>query len=222
MTWEQNIIKALEEHIGKDDKNSSSVYDSAFFQSHMKYRPIYSFIGDLMAAHLKPKSVIDWGCGCGFLLERLHGHGITDIIGVESSKEVLEFWKKELPPDLVGKLIVGDILDYDVDNQYDLAVCMEIMEHCKPEDSTKLVNIICNSASKMVWFTAAQPGQKGTNHINCQPLSFWERIFAEESDFHPDWETTYKLKQEMLVNHALCLGFPWFRDNLLVFKKEEK
>jgi len=222
MTWEQNIIKALEEHIGKDGAVNHTLYDSAFFQSHMKYRPIYSFIGDLMAAHLQPKSVIDWGCGCGFLLERLHGHGITDIIGVENSKEVLEFWKKELSPELVGKLIVGDILDHDVGKQYDLAVCMEVGEHVKEKDAGLLVYKVCGSSTKWVWWSAAQVGQKGTNHINCKPLSFWERIFAEESDFRPDWEKLYEIKQAMLVNHALCLGYNWMRDNLLVLKREEK
>ncbi|MBU0791688.1 MAG: class I SAM-dependent methyltransferase [Gammaproteobacteria bacterium] len=217
MTWEQDSIKALEEHIEKDKAVSHTLYDTAFFQSHMKYRPIYSFIADLMVAHLKLGSVIDWGCGCGFLLERLHGHGIIELMGIDGSKEVMEFWKKELPPGLVRKLVVGDIFDYGVEDQYDLAVCMEVGEHVKEKDAGLLVYKICNSSTKWIWWTAAQPGQGGTNHVNCQPISYWEDAFAEESDFRPDWEKTYEIKQAMLVNHSLCLGFPWFRDNLCLF-----
>jgi len=220
MTWEQNLIKALEEHIRKDGTVNHTLYDSAFFQSHMKYRPIYSFIGDLMAAHLQPKSVIDWGCGCGFLLESLYGHGITEVIGIEGSEEVRGFWKEELPPELVGKLLVGDILDYDVGKQYDLAVCMEVGEHVKEKDAGLLVYKVCSSSTKWIWWTEAQPGQKGTNHINCRDLCYWVSLF-EEHGFEVDWEKLYEVRQAMLQNHALCLGYNWFRDNLCLFKKND-
>jgi hypothetical protein len=116
-------------------------------------------------------------------------------------------------------LVVGDILKQDVNREYDLAVCMEVAEHISEKYASDLVKIISRSSSKYIWWTAAQPGQGGTGHINLKPLHYWSNLFEEVSDFKPDWELTYKIKQEMLKNHALVLGYPWFRDNCLIMVK---
>ena len=215
-SWESELVASLENYSVEPKKE---LYDKEFFKSHLKYRPIYGFIADIMMSQFNPKSVIDWGCGCGFLLERLHQHGIRDLVGIDGSEKVQDFWRAELPAALVAKLFVGDIIEQDVNRDYDLAVCMEVAEHIPDEFAEDLVDIIARSASKYIWFTAAQPGQLGTNHVNCQPLHYWSNLFEEVSDFKPSRELTYKIKQEMLKSHMLCLGFPWFRDNCLIMVK---
>jgi len=213
MNWEESLIKALERHIEEDQKDRP-VYDKAFFQSLMKYRPTYHFLADLMIEHLKPKSVIDLGCGCGFILEKMLINGIIDIHGIESSEEVIPFISENLIP----FIDISDVL-LCAYAHYDLAVTIEVAEHIPEKDAAKFVNNICNSAEKFIWWTAAVPGQKGTGHINCKPQSYWESIFKEVGLFEPDWEQTYVLKQKMLVNHQLCLGFPWLRDNFILWRK---
>jgi len=213
--WENNLIKALEQHIAEDTQ-SETQYDSSFFQSLQKYRPVYHFLADAMAAHLKPTSAIDWGCGCGFILEKLQMHGIIDLIGIEGSSEV----KSYIPRSLKDKIIIADALLYK-SKIYDLAISIEVAEHIKLEDSGKFVNAVCNSASKYVWWSAAQIGQKGTGHINCQPLSFWEDVFKEVNLFEPDWEKRYEISQAMLVNHQLVLGYNWLHSNFLLFRRKD-
>ena len=215
-TWESELISSLENYAIEPKK---VLYDDEFFKSHLKYRPIYGFIADIIMSQFNPQSVVDFGCGCGFLLERLHQHGVSNILGIEGSEKVEAFWKAELPANLRSKLVVADILNRDYTIEYDLAVCMEVAEHIEARYAADLVTIIARSASKYIWFTAAQPGQGGTGHVNLKPLHYWSNLFEEISDFKPDWELTYNIKQEMLKNHTLCLGFPWFRDNCLVMVK---
>ena len=64
--WSQDIIKALEDRTASGTKKN--LYDSEFFRSHLKYKPIYDFIGDMIITYFEPKSVADFGCGCGFSL----------------------------------------------------------------------------------------------------------------------------------------------------------
>ena len=214
MAWETNIVKALEKHIAEDAQNEV-VYDSEFFKSLVKYRPVYHFLADMIVAHLKPESVIDWGCGCGFILEKLQMHGITELCGIEGSEEAKPF----IPPVLKDNIHIADALLYRSE-MYDMAICIEVAEHIPEKDAGRFINAICHSASKWIWWTAAQLGQGGTGHINCQPLSYWEDVFKEVGLFEPDWIKTYELKQKMLVNHQLCLGFPWLRDNLILFRRK--
>ena len=216
MTWEKDILQAFEKHV-KEDSSDTTLYDSKFFQSLQKYRPLYHFLADMMAAHLKPITTsIDWGCGCGFILEKLLGHGISDLIGIEGSAEVKPF----IPESLKDKIIIADALLYQSSKIYDLAISIEVAEHIKLESSAKFVNTVCSSSSKWIWWSAAQIGQKGTGHINCQSLSFWEKIFEEVGLFEPDYEKIYKIKQGMLANHQLSLGFSWLRDNFLLFRRK--
>jgi len=218
MSWENDIIKALEEYIEQDKTETpATAYDHKFFQNHLKYKPFYHFIADIIVGHFRPQSVIDWGCGCGFLLERLHEHGIADIHGVEGSKEAVPFWSERIK----SKLAIDDILIHKVKvRKYDVAVCMEVGEHMEDEYSDALVVQVAGSVERLIWWTAAQPGQGGTNHINCRPLSYWEKKFIEQTDFKPEWELTYQMKQEMLKNQLLCIGYPWFRDNLIIFVRK--
>jgi len=214
MDLDDNVVAALEKHI-QEDKESTPTYDAKFFQSLQKYRPTYHFIADIIAAYLKPTSVVDWGCGCGYILEKLQMHGITDLAGVEGSEEVRPF----IPESLVDYIDIADVLLVER-MDYDLAITIEVAEHLKTRDSARFVNAVCGSANKWVWFSAAQPGQVGTGHINCKDLCFWIDVFKEIGLFEPDWEKRYEISQAMLVNHQLVLGYPWLRDNFLLFRKK--
>lgn len=211
-----NVLQTLQDYKAPE----SNVYNSEFFRKHLKYRPIYDFIGDLIMGHFHLESAIDFGCGCGFLIERIFRHGASKILGIEGSSEACEIWKSEIIEPVRDRLIIADITKpVDTDGTYDMAVCMEVAEHIHDEFQDVLVTKIASSANKWVWWTAAQPGQKGDGHINCRPLSYWENAFAKKTDFHANWEKTYIIKQSMLQHHAICLGYPWFRDNLIIFER---
>jgi hypothetical protein len=212
MSWEQDLISALEDEIKKDE--TENLYDKGFYADHGKYKPIYSFIGDIITVMFEPKSVIDWGCGTGFLLERLAEQGVQKLRGIEGSEDASKFWN-----DTIKDVIkIQNVVQYKAKEKYDVAVCMEVAEHIPANDSSKLVKNVTNSTSNFVWWTAAPPGQGGTGHINCRDICYWVREF-ESCGFVAQWEMTYEAKTQMLKIADITQAYPWFRDNVTIFKK---
>jgi hypothetical protein len=212
MGWEQDLISSLEAEIKKDEMEN--LYDNGFYANHEKYKPIYDFIGDIITVMFEPKSVIDWGCGTGFLLERLTEQGIQRLRGIEGSEDASKFWN-----DTVKDIIkVQNVLRYRAKEKYDMAVCMEVAEHIPANNSSRLVQNITDSSNNFVWWTAAPPGQGGTGHINCRDVCYWIREF-ESCGFIPKWEMTYEVKAQLLKISDIVQFYSWFRDNLTIFKR---
>ena len=211
MGWENELIQALEKEIETD--NSESFYDNSFYNDHEKYRNVYNFLGELIYVSFNPKSVIDLGCGAAFLLERLKALGVKKVCGIDGSESAKNSW----PEHMKDVLKVQDLLKFDSKERYDVAVCMEVAEHIPGDKASRIVKRVTDSAGQYVWWTAAQPGQGGTGHINCQSICYWVRQF-ESCKFIPLWEYGYNAKMEMLKIKEIH-SYPWFRDNLIVFKR---
>jgi hypothetical protein len=67
----------------------------------------------------------------------------------------------------------------------------------------------------LVWFTAAQPGQGGTGHINEQPPAYWIARFRTLG-YEYDANASDELRP------ALARGIPsapWLARNLLVLRR---
>ena len=77
---------------------------------------------------LKPKSILDAGCGEGFALERLKEKKIgKTLLGIDSSNRALKTGRL-IHPDIFFKK--GDIYQLDfADNNFDLVICLEVLEH---------------------------------------------------------------------------------------------
>ncbi len=77
---------------------------------------------------LHPKTILDVGCGEGFVLNSLRKHDIgKDLIGIDYSKTAISIGKK-LHPSL--DLREGTIYKLPFkDNSFDLVLCLEVLEH---------------------------------------------------------------------------------------------
>ncbi len=88
------------------------------------------FLLDLVrqARIISPKSILDVGCGEGFILERLYRANIGEKnIGIDFLEKAVEIGKKERPH---LDLRVGDIYKIPFkDNSFDLVICSEVLEH---------------------------------------------------------------------------------------------
>ena len=109
------------------------------------------------------------------------------------------------PTDLSGKFEIPA-------GRYDLAICLEVAEHLPPANSRHLVRQL-TSAAPQVLFSAAPPGQGGEGHINCQPLSYWRKIF-EEFGFRMLDPFRPKLRDNRRVAW-------WYRQNMVLFASPE-
>jgi len=100
--------------------------------------------------------------------------------------------------------------DFEFDEKFDIAICMEVAEHLKPESSDSLIKTL-TSLSDVVIFSAAVPNQGGDGHINCQPRIFWFEKFSQ-NNFHIVDSIREKIRDKKNVGQ-------WYKFNLIDYKK---
>ena len=96
---------------------------------------------------------------------------------------------------------------------FDLAQSLEVAEHLDKAYAKNFIALLA-SLSNVILFSAAIPHQCGTHHINCQPPSYWAKIFAEY-----DFECYDILRMRLWDNSAIA---SWYRQNILVFIHKSK
>lgn len=149
-----------------------------------------------------PRSVIDLGCGPGGWLAAFAAAGVERLRGVdlpeaEADLQVPRDWF--LPHDLSEPL--------QLDQAFDLALCIEVAEHLPPQSAPGLVKSLVDFAPVVV-FSAAVPCQFGSGHRNEQYPDYWAELFA----VHDYWPVDC-LRQR--IWDSTC---SWFhQQNLLVY-----
>lgn len=133
-------------------------------------------LGELLARVLSPGSVIDVGCGPGLYLLPFAAHGAR-IYGIDGASKA------------GGVLLPSQFELVDLRNpwvphaKFDLALCIEVAEHLRPEHAPTLVATLARCADS-IFFTAARPGQGGEGHHNEQPQSYWLDLFSQYGFSH--------------------------------------
>ena len=129
----------------------------------------------LAFAAVKPQSVVDIGCGIGTWLATARDLGARRAVGLEgpwvTTAALADGSLEILPTDLEQPFALGE--------RFDLAVCMEVAEHLSPARAESFVGDLCRLAPHVL-FSAAVPGQGGTNHVNEQWQSYWASLFAKQ------------------------------------------
>lgn len=96
-------------------------------------------------------------------------------------------------------------------SKFDLAMTLEVAEHLSPERGTSFVSDLVR-LSDVVLFSAAWPGQGGTEHINEQWHEYWVKLFADEGYIPLD------CLRPRIMNEGLIEL--WYRVNTLLFVSE--
>jgi hypothetical protein len=158
---------------------------------------------------INPKSVVDFGCGIGTWLSSFKSMGVQEILGLDGS------WvdKSNFVEDVLDDFQIADLeFPISLTRKYDLAISLEVAEHLSAESARIFVSSLI-SASDVVLFSAAIPGQDGQNHINEQPLSYWRDLFQEHG------YTMYDNIRGRLWNEKEL--FFWYKQNMVYFSKNE-
>lgn len=190
---------------------ANSRFLSADFERREPFRTNYIKIADVLTAQLDFSSVLDLGCGNGFLLEPMADRG-KDVLGVELSGDAHAL----LRADLRDRVVITDVTEFAVAKRFDLVACIEVAEHIESSLSDKLIATITNHAAKWVYFTAASPYQPGHGHINCHQQFFWLKRFRNHG-FHLDWRQTETLIESI---HDLTPA-TWLIENSLILRRED-
>jgi SAM-dependent methyltransferase len=163
-----------------------------------------SVVVPLLLSMLPVKSVIDVGCGVGPWAAEFAANGVPDVWGVDG--DYVARCNLRIPPD---RFLARDLTKpLHFDRTFDLAVCLEVGEHLPESRARGLVSEL-TSLAPCVLFSAAVPGQGGTNHINEQYLSYWSAIFQEHA-----YQGIDKIRPQVLGNPAVDW---WYQQNIVMF-----
>ena len=152
-------------------KYRKQFYASLESQALESAREVLPFLFDL----LKPKSVVDVGCGTGEWLTVCQELGARDILGID-------FHSGDLLKIPAASYTQKQLTDpFSLPRTYDLAMSLEVGEHLPRESAEGFVQSL-TKLSAAVLFSAAIPSQGGTGHMNEQWPEYWAALF-EKFDF---------------------------------------
>jgi SAM-dependent methyltransferase len=152
-------------------------------------------------------SVVDVGCGVGGWLKAFERLGIDDYLGIDG-----DYVPRDMLKIPVNKFISCDLRTLtDVGRRFDLACSLEVAEHLPEHCAEHFVSVLVKTAP-VVLFSAAIPGQGGTDHLNEQWQSYWCKIFNKHEYIAVDCIRP--------VVHGDSRVEVWYRQNILVFCKE--
>ncbi|MFC2025786.1 glycosyltransferase [Chloroflexota bacterium] len=162
-----------------DVNENSSFYDAYYF-AHCCGRPykrdeewmqFFGSIAERIVSDIQPQSVLDAGCGFGFLVEELRKREVK-AFGVDLS----EFAIQNVHPDFKEYCWQGSILD-PFPQEYDLIICVEVLEHMTLPEAERVIENLC-LYSKDVLFSSSPFDYKESTHFNVQPPEYWAELFA--------------------------------------------
>ncbi|WP_254538291.1 class I SAM-dependent methyltransferase [Halomarina litorea] len=185
------------------------LYDRQYYAEMLgeaKLRDARAFCAALDRA-FDPDTVVEFGCGPGRFLVPFEERGVT-VHGLDRSTAAFE--ESPLPAD---RFTVHDLRDpYHVAEEFDIALCIEVLEHIPEEDADTVVRSIADAAPVAV-VTAARPGQGGTHHVNEQLPAYWKERFAAAGMTYREYLT------DDIARAVDPEELDWLQTNLLVFER---
>jgi SAM-dependent methyltransferase len=158
---------------------------------------------------VRPRSVIDLGCGTGAWLAEFARQGIEDVYGVDGPDVRVD--QLEIAPD---RFEVADLTQpVNMARTFDLVISLEVAEHL-PETAADTFVASLVSLGAVILFSAAVPHQGGVNHLNEQ----WPRYWAERFGAH-GYVTVDALRATFWDDERVEW---WYAQNMLFFVAESR
>ncbi|MDQ1143589.1 2-polyprenyl-3-methyl-5-hydroxy-6-metoxy-1,4-benzoquinol methylase/predicted O-methyltransferase YrrM [Bacillus sp. SORGH_AS 510] len=193
----------------KVETGSHTQYDKGFFSSQqhgslLSAKQVVPYLINL----LKPKSVVDVGCGVGTWLSVFKDQGVEVITGLDGDyvdTNMLHIPKESFISQDVSK-------SFTLDRQYDLVVSLEVAEHLREQEAEPFVDNLV-SLGPIILFSAAIPLQGGTDHLNEQWPDYWRNIFLKRGYLAVD------CIRGVFWNNSQVEW--WYRQNMIMYVKKE-
>lgn len=143
-------------------------YDDIREGARRSARAIVPLVLDL----LRPRSLVDVGCGTGTWLAVFREHGVDDVLGVDGPW--VDRGGLEIPPERFHEADLTATLR--LPRAFDLAISLEVAEHLPAACADAFVDTLVGLAP-FVLFSAAIPYQGGVHHVNEQWPEYWAERF---------------------------------------------
>lgn len=169
---------------------------------------------------VRPRSVIDLGCGTGAWLAEFQRHGVQDILGIDGPHVAVR--QLEIDP---RDFVAADLTEpLRLRSYFDLAMSLEVAEHLEENQADEFVATLTRLAP-VVLFSAAIPYQGGVHHLNEQWPDYWAERF-EAHNFvaldpfrrliwkRADVEWWYAQNLVLFVRRDHIAKFPWIQETV--------
>jgi SAM-dependent methyltransferase len=185
-------------------------YDRRYFADH---RDEALASARVLVPHLlalvRPRSVVDVGCGVGAWLSVFGEHGVRDVLGVDGDHVPRD--QLMIPP---SAFRAGDLsAPLRLDRTFDLALSLEVAEHLPAGSAETLLDTLAGPAPVVV-FSAAIPMQGGTGHVNEQWQSHWAGLFSNRGFVAVD-----AVRPAVWDDPRVAW---WYRQNTVVYVREDR
>ena len=184
-------------------------YTKKWYLMHKSWRKTYKKVAKWIINNLDFDTVLELGCGIGYIMEDMLLKN-KKVFGIDKSEILKGIIADEIQPYFTFADLTEE-LDLPT---HDLAISTEVAEHLLPEFADIFVLNVCKHSKKWVCLTAAIPGQKGRNHFNLKPNSYWVKK-VEKYDFEYRRDLTLKFRK-IRVRKA-----SWLIDNMMIFEKKQ-
>jgi SAM-dependent methyltransferase len=189
--------------------SASDIYDEFYYRHGCGAQPyernpgwlrFFAGIAARIARDIQPGSALDAGCAMGFLVEGLRDLGV-EAYGVDVSDYALQ----QVRPDVRAYCWRGSVLD-PFPRNYDLIVCIEVLEHLAKPDSERALANLCRFTDDIL-FSSSPGDYREATHFNVQAPEYWAEQFAHQgfirdvdfdASFITPWAVRFRRSREPL------------------------
>jgi SAM-dependent methyltransferase len=185
-------------------------YGSDFFKGQQDgSKRSAEIIVPMVVQLLRPRSVVDVGCGTGAWLSVFSKLGISEYTGIDG--EYVDPSMLQIPEFAFRSADLSQPLTAEIQGTYDLAVSLEVGEHLCADRADVYIRSLTRLAD-VVLFSAAIPYQGGRHHINEQWPDYWARLFRSEGYVCFDC-----IRERVWFNDQVQW---WYAQNTLLYVRE--
>lgn len=143
--------------------------------------PHFELIADRLVRDFNPKTVLDAGCAMGYLVAALRDRNI-EAYGLDISEYAISQVREDIRPFCNVGSLQNDLPD-EFPKNYDLVVCIEVLEHMYEEEGLAVIQRLCNYSDHILFSSTADDILEAT-HFNVQQPEYWIKHFAKNSLFN--------------------------------------